>query len=73
MTAAEFQALAADTAQEVAEIEGRTEQVLLLGIVAAAEAFDRMAPLPPLKVHPREHSWEPAARHYRDIDERGEK
>lgn len=68
MTAAEYQAMAANTAQEVSEIEGRTEQILLRGIVAAAEAFDHMAPLPPLKPHPRVNSWEPAARRYRDIE-----
>lgn len=30
--------------------------------------FDPSAPLPPLKPHPRTQSWEPAARHYRDIE-----
>ena len=31
--------------------------------------FDPAAPLPPLKPHPRANSWEPAARHYRDMDD----
>jgi hypothetical protein len=30
--------------------------------------FDRAAPLPPLPPFPRNRSWEPAARRYRDIE-----
>jgi hypothetical protein len=44
MTAAEYQSLAAETAQATAHVEAVTEQVRL-----------------------RARSWEPAARHYRDL------
>lgn len=47
--------------------ERKTEQALLRGLVAAAEAFEFMAPLPPLKAHPRERLWEPAAVGFRDL------
>jgi len=66
MTAAEYQSLASTAAQEITLIEGTTEQALLRGIVAAAEAFDYAAPLPPMPGY-RGRSWEPAARHYRDL------
>lgn len=58
MTAAEYAALAADAATETARVEAATNRL----------AFDYDAPLPDLHIrHAR--SWEPAARHYRDIDE----
>ena len=31
--------------------------------------FDPNAPLPDLNIGRRAHSWEPAARHYRDLTE----
>ena len=66
MTASEYQALAADAAQATAHVETVTEQVRLRGRV-----FDYDAPLPPMPDY-RARSWEPAARHYRDLtdDER---
>ena len=65
MTAAEYQAIAANAAQSTAHVEAVTEQVRLRG------QFDYDAPLPPMPDY-RARSWEPAARHYRDLDE-GEK
>lgn len=63
MTAAELNSLAAATAEDVALVRGVTEQHKLTGL-----AFDYDAPLPDLNIrHAR--SWEPAARHYRDIEE----
>ena len=67
MTAAEYQALAVQAVQDTVTVEATTAQVLLRGIVAAAEAFDHMAPLPPMPDY-RARSWEPAARHYRDLE-----
>ena len=61
MTAADYQALAADAAQATARVEAVTEQVWLRG------QFDYDAPLPPMPDY-RARSWEPAARHYRDLD-----
>lgn len=58
MTAAEYQALAAATADETARVEAATNRL----------AFDYDAPLPDLHIH-HARSWEPAARHYRDLDE----
>ncbi|MGK3957856.1 hypothetical protein ACLKOZ_16890 [Arthrobacter sp. R4] len=57
MTAADYQALAADAATETASVKAATARI----------AFDYMAPLPDLHIrHGR--SWEPAARRYRDIE-----
>lgn len=66
MTAHELQNLSAELTEGVAQVAGVTEQALLRGIVAAAEAFDHMAPLPDLHIR-QQRSWEPAARHYRDL------
>jgi hypothetical protein len=63
MTAAEYQALATDAAQAIVRVEAVTEQVRLRGL-----AFDYDAPLPPMPDY-RARSWEPAARHYRDLDD----
>lgn len=68
MTAQELQQIGAQAAKDTALIEGTTEQALLRGIVASAEAFEYMAPLPDLHIR-RNRSWEPAARHYRDLTE----
>jgi len=68
MTSAEYQALAIQAGQDTVTVEATTAQVLLRGIVAAAEAYDHMAPLPPMPDY-RARSWEPAARHYRDLNE----
>jgi len=52
MTAAEYQALAADLAREAAEYRALTEQHTIMGAV-----FDHNAPLPPApNYRPRE--WE---------------
>ena len=63
MTSAEHQAIAADAAQATVRVEAVTEQVRLRG-----QVFDYDAPLPDLHIR-KARSWEPAARHYRDIDE----
>lgn len=74
MTAAELNALSSAAADEANRIAGITEQAILRGLVAAAEAFDHNAPLPSLRILPREQVWEPAARRYRDLtdEERGD-
>lgn len=59
MTADEYQALPADTAIEAARVEAPT----------ASLAFDPNAPLPDLHIIRHTRSWEPAARHYRDLTE----
>lgn len=69
MTAGELQDLSAELAEDVAQAEGTTEQALLRGIVAAAEAFDHMKPLPQLRAHRPSRLWEPAARHYQNLTE----
>lgn len=61
MTAADLNALAAASAAETARLEGLTNQATTSGIL-----FDHMAPLPPMPDY-RARSWEPAARHYRDL------
>ena len=68
MTAAEYQNLSAELTEATAQAVGTTEQAKLRGLV-----FDYAAPLPPMPDY-RGRSWEPAARHYRDLtdDERGE-
>ena len=63
MTAADYQAIAADAAQATTRVEAVTEQVRLRGA-----AFDYDAPLPDLHIR-KARSWEPAARHYRDLSE----
>lgn len=51
------------TAAQLGDAEGHA---LVAAILARKEAFDYMAPLPDLHIrHTR--SWEPAARHYRDL------
>lgn len=57
MTAADYQSLAADAADATARVEAATARI----------AFDPNAPLPDLHIQKR--SWEPAARHYRDLTE----
>jgi len=63
MTAAELNAYAADLTEATAQAEGMTAQARLAGIV-----FDYDAPLPDLHIR-QARSWEPAARHYRDLTE----
>lgn len=67
MTAGELLAEAAQLEQEVALVNGVTDQQRLRGLV-----FDPAAPLPDLHITRAAASWEPAARHYRDLtpDER---
>lgn len=62
MTAADYQAIASDAEQATLHVQAATEQV-------RARAFDYDAPLPPLRIVPREQIWEPAARRYRDLTE----
>jgi len=59
MTAAEYQAQAAQTAAVVANVEQITERI---------RTFDYSAPLPPLNIRPQNRLWEPAAVHYRDLE-----
>jgi len=61
MTAAEYQALAAQTAAAVASVEAITT-------AAITRSFDPNAPLPPLNIRPTQNLWEPAAVHYRDLE-----
>jgi hypothetical protein len=61
MTAAELNALNLDAAAETAAYEALTNQATTTGLI-----FDHMAPLPPMPDY-RGRSWEPAARHYRDL------
>jgi hypothetical protein len=63
MTAAELNAYSADLTEATAQAEGTTEQARLVGLV-----FDYAAPLPPMPDY-RGRSWEPAAKHYRDLTE----
>lgn len=63
MTAAELHAEAAVIAEDVALVTGMTAQQKLRGLV-----FDYNAPLPDLHIR-QARSWEPAARHYRDLTE----
>lgn len=65
MTAAEYLALADEVEQEVVLVRGVTAQQQLRGLTGG---FDYHAPLPDLHIRP-ECSWEPAARHYRDLTE----
>lgn len=61
MTAADLNALAAEKAAETARFEALTNQAQTTGVV-----FDYNAPLPDLHIR-KNRSWEPAARHYRDL------
>lgn len=60
MTAADYQAIASDAVQATVQVRAATERL---------RAFDYDAPLPPLRIQPRELIWEPAARRYRDLTE----
>ena len=61
MTAAEYLSEAATIAAAVTLVQGVTAQQQLRGLV-----FDYNAPLPDLHIT-QTRSWEPAARHYRDL------
>jgi hypothetical protein len=63
MTAAELNAYSAELTEATQQVEGATEQVRITGLV-----FDYDAPLPDLHIR-QARSWEPAARHYRDLTE----
>jgi hypothetical protein len=65
MTAPELNRLAKQAATQTDIVNGTAEQHRLTGIV-----FDYAAPLPPMRPHGHDpaHSWEPAARRYRDIE-----
>lgn len=63
MTAGELHAIGAEAAEATALVQGTTEQVRLRAL-----AFDFNAPLPDLHIQ-HHRSWEPAARHYRDLTE----
>ena len=60
-SAAELNAYSAELTEATSQAEGMTAQTKLLGIV-----FDYDAPLPDLHIR-QARSWEPAARHYRDL------
>ena len=62
--AAKLLAEAATVQAEVALVEGVTAQQQLRGLT---NDFDRAAPLPDLNIRRARASWEPAARHYRDL------
>lgn len=66
MTAAELNAEADVLERETILVQGVTDQQRLRGLT-----FDYNAPLPDLHIR-QARSWEPAARHYRDLAE-GEK
>ena len=63
MTAAELNAIRDAAAAETARFEALTNQAQTSGAI-----FDYNAPLPDLHIR-KNRSWEPAARHYRDLDE----
>lgn len=63
MTAAELNGIAAAAEVETARYEALTNQAQTSGLV-----FDYNAPLPTFPDY-RARSWEPAARHYRDLDD----
>lgn len=63
MTAADLNAYSAELTEATQQAEGVTEQVRITGLV-----FDYDAPLPDLHIR-QQRSWEPAARHYRDLTE----
>jgi hypothetical protein len=64
MTAADLNEYAADKAAETSRFELLTNQAQTSG-----QIFDHMAPLPVMPDHRNHRSWEPAARHYRDLDD----
>lgn len=57
MTAADYKAIAADAEQATQLVEGVTEQVILRGILDAAEAFDYNKPLPTMPDY-KQRPWE---------------
>lgn len=61
MTAADLNALSDGAAAETARFEALTNQATTTGLI-----FDYNEPLPPMPDY-RGRSWEPAARHYRDL------
>ena len=63
MTAAELNAIRDAAAAETARFEALTNQAQTSGAI-----FDYNAPLPDLHIR-KNRSWEPAARHYRDLDD----
>lgn len=63
MTAAELNGIAAAAEVETARYEALTNQAQTSGKV-----FEYMEPLPVFPDYPA-RSWEPAARHYRDLDD----
>lgn len=63
MSAAELNGIAAAAEVETARYEALTNQAQTSGLV-----FDYNAPLPTFPDY-RARSWEPAARHYRDLDD----
>ena len=62
MTAAELNEYAKGAAAETSRFELLTNQAQTSGLV-----FDHMQPLPAMPDHRNHRSWEPAARHYRDL------
>lgn len=62
MTITDLNALSAELTEATQQAEGITNQVQLRGLT-----FEYDAPLPPLKQHPRERLWEPAAVRFRDL------
>ena len=64
MTAAELNAITDAAAAETSRFELLTNQAQTTGAV-----FNYMQPLPVMPDHRNHRSWEPAARHYRDLDE----
>ncbi|MEO5317614.1 hypothetical protein PV761_03335 [Arthrobacter sp. CC3] len=60
--AAKLLAEAAQLEQETVLVQGVTAQQQLRGLM-----FDPMEPLPDLHITAPPASWEPAARHYRDL------
>lgn len=63
MTAAELNAAA-----RAAEVETARYQEVTNQAQTSDRVFDYMEPLPDLHIR-KTRSWEPAARHYRDLDE----
>ena len=62
MTAAELSAINDAAAAETSRFELLTNQAQTTGAI-----FDYNAPLPVMPDHRHTRSWEPAARHYRDL------
>lgn len=61
MTAADLNAITEAAAAETSRFEALTNQAQTSGAI-----FDYNAPLPDLHIR-KNRSWEPAARHYRDL------